>query len=423
MLGAMKVYARYGQALLVSPFIMQGANTPGDHGGALAQLNARRWPAWLRPARTPRRPRWSTATPWPRCPCSRARPPTEPRRRSCSGWRITQLARRYGVPSRTAGMRTGSKACDADAGAQSMIAMLSALLGRVHFVLHAAGFLESGLSASFAKMVIDADQLSHLLGLIGGLDVDDGTLALDAIREVGPSGHFFGHGHTIEHYDSVFYPPDDGGVRHLGTSGRRRAGRMWRRGPPPSRPRSSTRSSRLRSTRGSRKGSTSSWPAAGASCRTRRSERGERASERGRGKSRRDEAPSGRCGRTGSGPARTRAWPLRRTARLPAFRRASARPGRPFPSTPRPTSGTASSAARTGARGRASPRSTRACGARSPLDTPERPDRSGGLCVRATTATASLPSRRCPPATSVTARARSRGRGVQSLASAGKPFR
>ena len=123
------------------------------------------------------------------------------------GLAVTQLARRYGVPSRTAGMRTGSKTCDADAGAQSMIAILSALLGRVHFVLHAAGFLESGLSASFAKMVIDADQLSHLLGIVKGLDVDDDTLALDAIRDIGPSGHFFGHGHTIEHYDSAFYRP------------------------------------------------------------------------------------------------------------------------------------------------------------------------------------------------------------------------
>ena len=56
-------------------------------------------------------------------------------------------------------------------------------------------------------MVIDADQLSHLLSVIKGLDVNDDTLAFDAIRAVGPSGHFFGHDHTIEHYDSAFYRP------------------------------------------------------------------------------------------------------------------------------------------------------------------------------------------------------------------------
>ena len=207
MLGAMKVYARRRQALLVSPFIMQGANTPVTTAGALAQLNAEAvagmaFAQLVRPG-APVVYGNTLAT----VSMQSGAPTYGTAETVILGLAITQLARRYGVPSRTAGMRTGSKACDADAGAQSMIAMLSALLGRVHFVLHAAGFLESGLSASFAKMVSDADQLSHLLRVVEGLDVDDGTLALEAIRDVGPSGHFFGHGHTIEHYDSVFYRP------------------------------------------------------------------------------------------------------------------------------------------------------------------------------------------------------------------------
>ena len=207
MLGAMKVYARHRQALLVSPFIMQGANTPVTTAGALAQLNAEAvagmaFAQLVRPG-APVVYGNTLAT----VSMQSGAPTYGTAETVMLGLAITQLARRYEVPVRTAGMRTGSKTCDADAGAQSMIAMLSALLGRVHFVLHAAGFLESGLSASFAKMVIDADQLSHLLALIEGLDVDDDALALDAIREVGPSGHFFGHRHTIEHYDSVFYRP------------------------------------------------------------------------------------------------------------------------------------------------------------------------------------------------------------------------
>lgn len=207
MLGAMKVYARHRQALLVSPFIMQGANTPVTTAGALAQLNAEAvagmaFAQLVRPG-TPVVYGNTIAT----VSMQSGAPTYGTAETVILGLAITQLARRYGVPSRTAGMRTGSKTCDADAGAQSMIAMLSALLGRVHFVLHAAGFLESGLSASFAKMVMDADQLSHLLGLVKGLHIDDDTLALDAIRDVGPSGHFFGHRHTIEHYDSAFYRP------------------------------------------------------------------------------------------------------------------------------------------------------------------------------------------------------------------------
>ena len=207
MLGAMKVYARHRQALLVSPFIMQGANTPVTTAGALAQLNAEAvagmaFAQLVRPG-TPVVYGNTIAT----VSMQSGAPTYGTAETVMLGLAVTQLARRYRVPSRTAGMRTGSKTCDADAGAQSMIAMLSALLGRVHFVLHAAGFLESGLSASFAKMVMDADQLSHLLALARGLDVDDDSLALEAIRDVGPSGHFFGHGHTIEHYDSTFYRP------------------------------------------------------------------------------------------------------------------------------------------------------------------------------------------------------------------------
>ena len=207
MLGAIKIYARHRQALLVSPFIMQGANTPVTTAGALAQLNAEAvagmaFAQLVRPG-TPVVYGNTLAT----VSMQSGAPTYGTAETVMLGLAITQLARRYGVPSRTAGMRTGSKTCDADAGAQSMIAMLSALLGRVHFVLHAAGFLESGLSASFAKMVMDADQLSHLLGLVGGLPIDDDTLAFDAIRDIGPSGHFFGHAHTIEHYGSAFYRP------------------------------------------------------------------------------------------------------------------------------------------------------------------------------------------------------------------------
>ena len=207
MLGAMKVYARHRQALLVSPFVMQGANTPVTTAGALAQLNAEAvagmaFAQLVRPG-TPVVYGNTLAT----VSMQSGAPTYGTAETVILGLAITQLARRYGVPSRTAGMRTGSKTCDADAGAQSMIAMLSAALGRVHFVLHAAGFLESGLSASYAKMVMDADQLSQLLGIVRGLRIDDDTLALDAIRDVGPSGHFFGHGHTIEHYESAFYRP------------------------------------------------------------------------------------------------------------------------------------------------------------------------------------------------------------------------
>jgi trimethylamine--corrinoid protein Co-methyltransferase len=73
--------------------------------------------------------------------------------------------------------------------------------------MHAAGWLEGGLCASFEKMVIDAEILQGLDAATAPLVVDDATLALDAIREVGPGGHFFGAAHTLERYETAFYRP------------------------------------------------------------------------------------------------------------------------------------------------------------------------------------------------------------------------
>ena len=97
MLGAMKVYARHRQALLVSPFIMQGANTPVTTAGALAQLNAEAVAGW-RFAHSSCVPalRSCTATPSPRCPLQSGAPTYGTAETVMLGLAVTQLARRYG---------------------------------------------------------------------------------------------------------------------------------------------------------------------------------------------------------------------------------------------------------------------------------------------------------------------------------------
>ena len=207
MLGAMKAYARHNQAVLVSPFIMQGANTPVTTAGALAQLNAEAvagmaFAQLVRPG-APVVYGNTLAT----VSMQSGAPTYGTAEVTVLMLAITQLARRYRVPVRTGGMRTGAKSADAEAGFGSMMSMLPAVLGGVNFVLHAAGFIESALSASFAKLVMDADQLAHILRLARGLEVTDDTLAHEAICEVGPAGHFFNTAHTLEHYESAFYLP------------------------------------------------------------------------------------------------------------------------------------------------------------------------------------------------------------------------
>jgi len=119
-----------------------------------------------------------------------------------------QMARRYGLPMRTGGMRTGSKATDSQAAYESLQTMLPAILAGGNFFLHSAGWLESGLSACFAKFLLDADQLTVLQRFAAGMDFDSEAFALDAMKEVGPGGHFLGCAHTLRHYETAFFTPE-----------------------------------------------------------------------------------------------------------------------------------------------------------------------------------------------------------------------
>lgn len=79
--------------------------------------------------------------------------------------------------------------------------------GGGNFVMHSAGWTEGGLTASFEKFILDVDLLQMVAEFLKPLDVSEDALALDAIRDVGPGGHFFGTAHTLARYESAFYSP------------------------------------------------------------------------------------------------------------------------------------------------------------------------------------------------------------------------
>ena len=72
---------------------------------------------------------------------------------------------------------------------------------------HGLGWLEGGLCASFEKVVIDAEMLQMMSAFLEPPSIDSASLALEAMREVGPGGHYFGAAHTLERYDNAFYQP------------------------------------------------------------------------------------------------------------------------------------------------------------------------------------------------------------------------
>jgi trimethylamine--corrinoid protein Co-methyltransferase len=205
MLGALKVYARAGQACVVSPFILAGAMSPVTVAGTLAQLLAEAMAGMafaqlIRPGAPVVFGTFASSI------SMQSGAPTfgtpEP---SLVLFAAAQLARRLRVPFRSGGSLCGSKLPDAQAAYESAQTLLPGLLAGVNFMLHAAGWLEGGLVSSYEKFVMDADQLGMMQVLGGGIDMSVNGQAMDAVREVGPGSHYLGCAHTQANFETAFY--------------------------------------------------------------------------------------------------------------------------------------------------------------------------------------------------------------------------
>jgi trimethylamine--corrinoid protein Co-methyltransferase len=117
-----------------------------------------------------------------------------------------QLARRYGLPYRSSNV-SAANALDAQAAYESVFSLWGAVMGGVNLMMHGAGWMEGGLHAGYEKMVLDAELLQMVAAFLDPVVVDEETLALDALREVGPGGHFFGAAHTQSRFRTAFHKP------------------------------------------------------------------------------------------------------------------------------------------------------------------------------------------------------------------------
>ena len=155
-----------------------------------------------------------------------------------------QLARHIGLPWRGSAA-TASNAPDEQATYETLMSMWGSLLGGVNLMIHAAGWLEGGLTASLEKYLIDIEMLQLLAETLQPLAGDAAALAWDAIAEVQPGGHFFAAQHTMERYQSAFYTPLLSDWRNFGSwredgalTAVQRANRLWKKTlaayqPPP----------------------------------------------------------------------------------------------------------------------------------------------------------------------------------------------
>jgi trimethylamine--corrinoid protein Co-methyltransferase len=203
--GAMRLAGR-GQPTIVSPFTLAGAMAPVTMVGAVTQSMAEGLAAialiqLIRPG-CPTAIGTFTSNVDMKTGAPAFGTPEYMRATQISG----QMARFYGLPVRA------SNACaanypDAQAAWESAFSLWAAVSSRINIVYHAAGWLEGGLCASLEKFVMDCETLQQIIAYMKPITTTEGDIAFDAIKEVGPGGHFFGCAHTQERYATAFYSP------------------------------------------------------------------------------------------------------------------------------------------------------------------------------------------------------------------------
>lgn len=208
MMGALEVYAKAGQAAIISPFIVGGAMAPVTVAGTLTQVLAEvlvgvAYSQLVRPGAPVIFGAFVTSI-----DMNSGAPTFGTPEAAHITYGAGQLARRLGLPYRSGGSFCGSKLPDAQAAYETANSLNMALLAGVNFMLHACGWLEGGLVSSYEKFVMDADQLGTLHHLAQGVMMDENGQGMDAIREVGPGGHYLGCAHTQANFKSAFWRSD-----------------------------------------------------------------------------------------------------------------------------------------------------------------------------------------------------------------------
>jgi trimethylamine--corrinoid protein Co-methyltransferase len=198
--------AEYGQAVAVTPFTLSGAMAPVTLAGALALQHAEAMAAialtQIVRAGAPVLYGGFTSNVDMKTGSPAFGTPEYQQAAQASG----QLARRLGLPFRSSNVNAANSP-DAQAAYESCLSLWGAISGQANMIKHAAGWLHGGLTASLEKLIIDAEVLQMVAAGLEPFEVNAETLALDAIREVGPGGHFFGSEHTMERYQEAFYTP------------------------------------------------------------------------------------------------------------------------------------------------------------------------------------------------------------------------
>jgi trimethylamine--corrinoid protein Co-methyltransferase len=236
MLSALLAYTKANQPTIVTPFLLMGAMSPVSVPATLAQQVGEAL-AGIALVQTIR----------PGCPVvfgsflsntdMQSGSPSFGTPESAVGLLCTgQIARHYGLPFRGGGGLTASQSVDAQAAYEAAMTLWPTFLAGTNFVMHSAGWLESGLVSCYEKFIVDVEMLRMLQHVFEPLQINEETLAYSAHQEVLQGGHFLGAAHTLERFRECFYRPllsstenYERWMRNGGNDAAARASEIWRK--------------------------------------------------------------------------------------------------------------------------------------------------------------------------------------------------
>jgi trimethylamine--corrinoid protein Co-methyltransferase len=198
-LDTLRVHAEYNQPLVITGGVTGGATGPVTRAGALAQSNAEVLAAiavaqLLRPGL----PVVMGVVASPANMFTAGGHLGAPD--YAAGVRYAKgLATRYGIPCRCGGCVTDAPGLTSQAGCESMMNMLVTLQEQVDLIVHGAGILASFKGIGFEKFILDMEIIRMIEHLREEIEVDDDSLALEAIAAAGHGGQFLTLPHTLHH--------------------------------------------------------------------------------------------------------------------------------------------------------------------------------------------------------------------------------
>ncbi len=235
MSGALKTYARAGQPVACTPWVLTGAMSPTTVAGTLAQVLAEALATLA-----------LVQLIAPGAPCLMGSFASTMSMKSGAptfgtpeaGLMVLaagQLSRRLGVPLHTVGTLSASKIPDAQSQQEATWGLMMSMFAGANLINHATGWLEGGLVTSFEKTIIDHDLCGKVGRFFDGIDLSENAQAMAAIATTGPGAHFLGSEHTQANFMSALFrplTPDDNAFEHWQEAGSQdtatRANTIWK---------------------------------------------------------------------------------------------------------------------------------------------------------------------------------------------------